>query len=314
MDLKVANAAELESLLAGAYARGEKVAAFDLSRMNRVLEHKAEDMTATVEAGMTLTALQDALATHGQWLPVDPPNSQGLTIGALLATNPSGPRRFGYGVVRDYVIGLQAVLADGRLIHSGGKVVKNVAGYDLMKLFIGSHNSLGVIVQATFKVLPRPEAERLVQAKCESFEQADSLIESVLNSEVTPIVLDLHNLSPGDLRLSLVVGFSGTRDAVEWQISKAAELNLKEPATLDHERTFFAEAAPFRKASVPPSETIELVRSLNKAPFVARAGNGIIYHRGPAGPATSGGPESIACRLKNEFDPKNLLPFLIQDL
>jgi len=111
------------------------------------------------------------------------------------ADQASGPRRFGYGTIRDYLIGLKVVLADGTLISSGGKVVKNVAGYDLTKLFIGSHGSLGVIVEATFKLRPLPELEKFVQAKCDSLEKADAFIEAVLNSELTPIVVDLHNQS-----------------------------------------------------------------------------------------------------------------------
>jgi len=101
------------------------------------VEHKAEDMTATVGAGMNLADLQKQLALNGQWLPIDPPNRKSLSIGALLATNVSGPRDL--AMARPRLRNRSAVvLADGRLIHSGGKVVKNVAGYDLMKLFIGS--------------------------------------------------------------------------------------------------------------------------------------------------------------------------------
>src|SRR5262249_27524736 len=143
--------------------RGERISGFDLAALNRLLEHKAEDMTCRVEAGMTLADLQRALADRGQWLPLDPPCADRLSIGALLAASPSGPRRFGYGTVRDYVIGLTAVLADGRVIHSGGNVVKNVAGYDLMKLFIGSRGSLGVITEVTFKLRPIPEVETFVE-------------------------------------------------------------------------------------------------------------------------------------------------------
>src|SRR6266852_9872204 len=178
MKLKPASIAELTSLLASNRPQTEKVTSFDLSALNRLVEHKAEDMTATVGAGMNLADLQKQLALNGQWLPIDPPNPAGLSIGALLGWNVSGPRRFGYGTVRDYVIGLQVVLADGRIIHSGGKVVKNVAGYDLMKLFIGSNGSLGIIVEVTFKVLPLPETEQFVEAKCASPEDTEKLIEA----------------------------------------------------------------------------------------------------------------------------------------
>jgi len=162
MNLAPTNVADLTVLLAKAQASGEKVRSIDLGALGRLLEHKSEDMTATVEAGITLADLQQQLAARGQWLPIDPPKPEELNIGTILETNASGPRRLGYGTIRDYVIGMTVALADGRLIHSGGKVVKNVAGYDLMKLFIGSRGSLGVIVEATFKVLPLPEREQFV--------------------------------------------------------------------------------------------------------------------------------------------------------
>src|SRR2546421_9850737 len=162
MTIQISSLEELRKTLAGAHARGEKVTGINLEALNRVVAHTPEDMTATVEAGITLARLQTELARQRQWLPIDPPNPGRLTLGALLTTNASGPRRFGYGTIRDYLIGMAAVLADGRLIHSGGKVVKNVAGYDLMKVFIGSRGTLGIIIEATFKVLPVPEAERFI--------------------------------------------------------------------------------------------------------------------------------------------------------
>src|SRR5439155_6869317 len=183
-----------------------------LSALGRLVEHKAEDMTATVGAGMNLADLQKHLAINGQWLPIDPPQPENLSVGALLATNISGPRRFGYGTVRDYVIGLQVVLADGRLIHSGGKVVKYVAGYDLMKLFIGSRGSLGIIVEVTFKVLPLPETEQFVEARFASHDEADNLTEIVLHSDLAPFVVGLHNLSLGTNNPTLVFGFARTPD------------------------------------------------------------------------------------------------------
>jgi FAD/FMN-containing dehydrogenase len=325
MKVKPANVAELTDLLADACAKGTKVSSFDLSALNRVLDHKSEDMTATVEAGVILADLQKQLAARGQWLPVDPPNSAQLGIGALLATNASGPRRFGFGTVRDYVIGIKAVLADGRAIRSGGKVVKNVAGYDLMKLFIGSRGSLGVIVEATFKLRPLPEMERFIEARCSRAEDAEKLIETVLDSELMPAVLDLHNLSPATCHLALVLGFAGTREEVEWQLAKAAELGFTQPSSLGYDKALATEATTIRKASVLPSKTVEFIRALSGAPFVARAGNGIIYHRGPPPGAPASLPASLenatlagrdagaprlAVRLKNEFDPKHILPDL----
>jgi glycolate oxidase FAD binding subunit len=130
-----------------------------LARLNHILEHEPADLTATVEAGCTLAAIQRRLAAGGQWLPLDPPRAEVATIGGILATSASGPCRQAYGSARDLVIGLQIATADGRLTRAGGKVVKNVAGYDLCKLHVGSLGTLGIIVEATFKVAPLPKAE-----------------------------------------------------------------------------------------------------------------------------------------------------------
>src|SRR5262245_41401242 len=104
-----------------------------LRRLGRVLEHEPADLTATVEAGITLRALQAALGARGQWLPLDPPALGEATLGGILAANSAGPRRHGYGTARDLVIGIRVVAADGQFVRAGGKVVKNVAGYDLVK-------------------------------------------------------------------------------------------------------------------------------------------------------------------------------------
>src|SRR5579859_6103839 len=137
MLLQPRNPTELTEALALANTNREKITGVQLNALNRVLEHTAEDMTVTVEAGITLSALQAALGRHRQWLAVDPPNPERVTIADIINQNLSGPRRFGFGTIRDHLIGITVAMADGSLVHSGGKVVKNVAGYDLMKLFVG---------------------------------------------------------------------------------------------------------------------------------------------------------------------------------
>ena len=132
------------------------------SRLNRLVEHEPGDLTATVEAGMTVAALQSALRSRGQWLSLDPPDAERATVGGVLAANAAGPRRHLYGTARDLLIGVTVVTADGAVVKGGGKVVKNVAGYDLPKLFIGSYGTLGIIVEATVKLRPLPDDERLV--------------------------------------------------------------------------------------------------------------------------------------------------------
>ena len=132
----------------------------DMRRLNRVLAHEHGDLTATIEAGATLRDVNQALARHGQWLPLDPPFADAATIGGILATNDSGPLRHRYGTPRDLVIGIQLATTDGVLSKAGGQVVKNVAGYDLSKLVTGSFGSLAAIVSATFKLSPIPSASK----------------------------------------------------------------------------------------------------------------------------------------------------------
>ena len=312
MILRPTSPGELTESLAGAHARGERISHVDLTALHRLVEHTVEDMTATVEAGMMLGAFQTELAKRGQWLPVDPPNAGRLSIAELLATDPSGPRRFGCGTVRDYLIGMKVVLAEGRIISSGGKVVKNVAGYDLAKLFIGSSGSLGAIIEATFKLLPLPEVEKFVQVSCASLSEADKMAGTVLNSELTPVVFDLHNTPGKDgqraVGSTLVLGFAGTNEEVEWQFSKAGGLGFNETSSLDYEREFWTEPDSIRKTSVLPSRMVEILGAMESARFVARAGNGIIYSRGATKRERCQTSSKLAERLKDEFDPKRILP------
>ena len=127
-------------------------------RLNRVIEHAWGDMTTTVEAGCTIASLQQTLKQHGQRLAADPLWPDRATVGGLLATADNGTLRLRYGGVRDLVLGVEVVLPDGNVIKAGGKVVKNVAGYDLTKLVIGSLGTLGVITKATFRLHPIPVA------------------------------------------------------------------------------------------------------------------------------------------------------------
>jgi FAD/FMN-containing dehydrogenase len=314
---------ELGGALAAFHRRGEKLPSLELFAFNRIIEHIPEDMTVTVETGMTLAALQSDLATRGQWLPVDPPHPERLMIESLLSLDQNGPRRCGYGTVRDYLIGLKVVLADGRLIKSGGKVVKNVAGYDLCKLFVGARGTLGVIVEATFKLRPLPEAEEFVQARCEALGPAIRLIDAVLESELVPAVLDLHNIAVRDFQtisaeanragdIRVVLGFSGTREEVEWQVARARDLGFSEPSSLDYETVFWKDGATpdLHRVSILPSRLSDTVDRLGGIPFVARAGSGILYYRGGPELSMPRNPTVLAGRLKDAFDPKHILPDL----
>jgi glycolate oxidase FAD binding subunit len=133
-----------------------------LGRLNRVLEHDDANLTATVEAGISLSRVQQAVAARQQFLAFNPPYAERATVGGVIATNLNGPRRSYYGSVRDLVIGMKAVLASGEQVKAGGKVVKNVAGYDMCKLFVGSLGTLGIITEATLRMAPMPETAATV--------------------------------------------------------------------------------------------------------------------------------------------------------
>src|SRR5262245_60493160 len=131
---------------------------FDTRRLNRILEHNEGDFTAILEAGVSLVEAQAKFAAAGQMLAIDPPLGAGdaATIGGVMATNDAGPLRHRYGTMRDLVVGVTVVLSDGTIAQSGGKVIKNVAGYDLAKLFTGSYGTLGLIVQVAVRLHPAP--------------------------------------------------------------------------------------------------------------------------------------------------------------
>jgi len=311
MTFRPANKEELAETLSSANQRRGHVGSVDLGAFNRILEHTPEDMTVTIEAGVTLANLQATLAQRGQWLPIDPPHADCLSIASLLSTNASGPRRYGFGTIRDHLIGLQVALADGRLVRSGGKVVKNVAGFDLLKLFVGARDSLGLIVEATFKLLPLPETEHFVRMTCHTAEDCRRVIDSVLESHLTPTVLDCHNGSR-QAGAFLVLGFAGTYEEVDWQLSQAVALGFMESATLDHERAFWYETSPaVHRLSVLPSRVTETIRELGHVAFVARAGNGVIYHRGAPPPPVATLPAALPRRVKDIFDPNRILPDLL---
>lgn len=208
-------------------------------RLARVVEHEPGDLTATVEAGITMEALQTALGVRGQWVSLDPPLPARATLGGVLATNASGPRRHLYGTARDVVIGTRVVGADGALVRAGGKVVKNVAGYDLAKLYIGSLGTLGLIVEVTLKLRPRPEADQACWATFADVAAAAAAVRAIMASDLVPHSIELLDgaaaaASQGAMGVAaragegvgaaLLLGFDGLPVTVAWQVAEAERL------------------------------------------------------------------------------------------
>jgi glycolate oxidase FAD binding subunit len=190
------------------------------ARMNEIVEHVPGDQVVRVQAGMKLQDLQDRLAGSNQMLGIDPPE-RGATIGGVVAANSTGPRRYRYGTIRDLIIGITVVLSDGTVAKAGGKVVKNVAGYDLSKLFTGSLGTLGVIADCNFRLHPRPEAARTVALEPESTLSAGQAAQAVLHAQLVPSAVEL-NWSE-DTRL-LTVLIEGIEPSVEAQAETASYL------------------------------------------------------------------------------------------
>jgi glycolate oxidase FAD binding subunit len=193
------------------------------ARMDGIIEHVPGDQIVRVQAGLKLQDLQESLAESDQMLGVDPPE-EGATIGGIVAANSSGPRRLRYGTVRDLIIGIKVVLADGTVAKAGGKVVKNVAGYDLSKLFTGSLGTLGVIAEANFRLHPIRETARTVFLEVDDHEKIADVTQELTHSSFSQFVLDALEIRWEGDRGVIAALFEGIEPAVEEQSSVATEV------------------------------------------------------------------------------------------
>jgi len=190
------------------------------ARLNRVLEHAWADMTVIVEAGCRVADLQKTLAQHGQHLALDPLWPEQATVGGILSTNDSGTLRMRYGSLRDLIIGITVALPDGTLAKSGGKVVKNVAGYDLMKLFTGALGTLGVIVQAIFRLHPLPRESRGLSFNGTP-QELNQLLLAIMASKLTCTGLQLR-AATGSAQLD--IRFDGTAQGIKAQVGQVQQI------------------------------------------------------------------------------------------
>jgi glycolate oxidase subunit GlcD len=238
------------------------------SRLNRIIEHEPADLIAVAQAGVRLTDFNAKLAENGQWLPLDPPDDGRATLGGVVATGIGGAQQFGYGRPRGSVIGMNVVLADGSMIKAGGRVVKNVAGYDLCKLFTGSYGSLGVITELNFKLRPRPAREATVIARG-AIEELRQSARAILEARLFPVAAELSSDA-------LFVRFAGNEKGVAFQTEQALKLLKNAEIVLDD---------------------AELWKNI----AAARVSEGRIRE------APSGTAKVLMERIKRQLDPKNIL-------
>jgi glycolate oxidase subunit GlcD len=250
-------------------------------RLNRIIEHEPADLIAIAEAGVRLSQFNEQLSTNGQWLPLDPPDDGWSTLGGVVAKGLGGNQQFGYGRPRGSVIGMRVVLADGSVINVGGRVVKNVAGYDLSKLFTGSCGTLGLITRLNFKLRPRPQQEQTVVVVGDKSELIDSA-QSLLAQRLFPVAVELLSSAlANELQIEsavdesvLLVRFAGTGKGVGWQTKETIEANERRKlnaTVLSDDQGLWRTlaAAPLAKmtsfrVSVLPARVKELLNALNK--------------------------------------------------
>jgi glycolate oxidase FAD binding subunit len=258
-------------------------------------------MTITVQAGITITALQAELAKEGQWLPIDVANPENATVGGAVALNKSGPRRFGFGTLRDYVIGISFVADDGTEVKAGGRVVKNVAGYDLMKAQVGAVGTLGVVSQVTLKVKPKPEASAALAFGCAAAD-VGAVLDQLHASKSRPVAVEILNQAawraggvspPVSSDWIIAVGFAEKRTTVAWQRETLLAELKRDVAEVGGDVWDRATALQIRsesryiwKAGVLPSKVADVVTTVPAVlPLLVHAEplNGIVWFHAAEG-------------------------------
>ena len=242
------------------------------TRLTMAVDHVAGDLVATVPAGASLDAVNDVLRRERQWLPLDPPRSHRATIGGIIATNDSGPRRHRFGAPRDLIIGIEMALVDGRTAKAGGKVVKNVAGYDLSKLMCGSLGTLAVVTSATFKLSPVAPFSQTLVATVADLRKLGELALALADAPVAPTAIELQ--SPPH---RLLVRFETTESAAATQTRIASDICTRHGATLSvidgqaevdawraHEGRIFSAAGTVVKVAVLPTDVADVLAHIQQ--------------------------------------------------
>ena len=286
-------------------------------RFNRITDSDSENLTLSVEGGITLKEVQKILAKEGRgyFLPLDPFYTDKATLGGIAATNSSGPRRLLYGTARDMITGIKAVFPNGDIVVSGGKTVKNVSGYDMCKLLIGSFGTLGILYEMTFKLLPLPEKEATLLIPFVNRDEVNGFIHEVIHSQFIPASIETLNVMavkrlkysvsmPPNGNYLIAIGLEGVSEGIERQVSGLSDMGKKhgalEAVTLSSEKhhTFWVAVRNFPqdlredypnlislKSNFAISRWGEILRNYEKIAqgygfdyaFICHSGNGILY-------------------------------------
>ena len=293
----------------------------DTSRLDKIIEHEPADLIAIAQPGVKLTTFNEKLAENGQWLPLDPPNDGRATLGGVVATGLGGPQQFGYGRPRGSVIGMTLVLANGSIIKAGGRVVKNVAGYDLCKLFTGSYGTLGIITELIFKLRPRPAREATIIATG-SAARLLAAGKTVLDARLFPVAVELLSAAVGgeigiasDGAEVLLIRFAGNEKGVAYQLEQAllilqnSGVKSSEVSTDDAQLWRNLAALPIQQppsfeVRVLPSNLENSLRSIRARLWQAGVADGRLRStdQTPRRPL-----DPLSQRIKQQLDPFNLL-------
>jgi glycolate oxidase FAD binding subunit len=280
-------------------------------KLNRIIEYEPADLTVTVESGLVLGELQQRLGVEGQLLALDPPNADRQTIGGVVASNASGPLRLQYGSARDLVIGTRVANTDGALTKAGGRVVKNVAGYDLNKLYTGSLGTLGMIVELSFKLHPLPQRRGAVLASFAELQDVATVVQRIMRSPLGPMSLAVLDPAAADVLaipdpptgggvlLVQVGGFEQAVERVTKEIADYCRPDGRAAVVADEGEVAKIWSAvrelpdatdanqPVLKVAVPPARSLELLSRMKtalqtsglEAWLLAYAGTGLVYAR-----------------------------------
>lgn len=269
----------------------------NFSKMNKIKRINKTDMTAIVQPGVVVGDLQKAVEEIGLFFPPDPSNLRVSTIGGAIAQSAGGPKTFKYGTTKDYVLGLKVVLADGSLMITGSNTIKNATGYPLSQIFIGSEGTLGIVVEATLKLIPKPETSRVMLAYFDSINDATISVNNIIDSKIFPSTIDfmdnnaintVEKFYPANLATdktaALIIEIEGSENSVIEDSNKLKEVLLKSKASgitisntkEEYERIWTARRASFAATAklrpdvvtddmiVPRSNLPKLVEGINK--------------------------------------------------